>query len=210
LVRRRRIVINEERPMTQPIGAIVKLQVQVRSLKVPGPRFRAYDPAGLVDLPRLTLSEGGVAGFDSAGNALPDVHHRDHPSGKYRGENPISIGFTSHYRAMRERFGGHLVDGIAGENILIESDRMWRDFELAEGIVLETASGERLRLEQVIVATPCVEFARWALRYPEEERPDASVEEAVRFLNDGMRGFYATYSGPEAPLAVGERAVLGG
>src|SRR4051794_39648303 len=119
------------------IGPIVKLSVQVRSLKVPGPRFRAYDPAGLVEVPRLTLTDAGVVGEDAAGTTLADVHHRDHPAGKYRGENPISIGFTSHYEVMRERFGAHVVDGIAGENILIGTDRVWTEDELAAGVAIE-------------------------------------------------------------------------
>ncbi len=196
--------------MTQPIGTIVRLQVQVRSLKVQGPHFRAFDPAGLVEVSRLTLTDGGVVGLDTSGQVVGDVHHRDHPASKYRVENAVSIGFTSHYRAMRERFGAHLVDGIAGENILIDSDRTWQAEALAAGLELELEGGKRIRLESVIVATPCVEFSRWALRYPEDQRPDASVSDAVRFLNDGMRGFYATFAGPNAIVSPGDRVRVGG
>ena len=114
------------------------------------------------------------------------------------GENGISLGFTTHYLAMRQRFGQHLCDGIAGENILIEVDRQFPLEDLAGGVVVEGASGRRLELRPVIVAAPCVEFARYALRFPDDNRPDATVTEALRFLDAGLRGFYATYTGEPA------------
>ena len=96
---------------------------------------------------------------------------------------------------MRQRFGQHLTDGIAGENILIEADRQFQEDELAAGVVVEGTNGRRLALRPVIVASPCVEFSRYALKFPEGARPDATVTEALRFLDAGMRGFYATYEG---------------
>lgn len=45
----------------------------------------------------------------------------------------------------------------------------------------------------------------YALRFPASERPDETVTEAVRFLNDGMRGYYASYRGPAARIALGDR-----
>jgi hypothetical protein len=58
------------------------------------------------------------------------------------------------------------------------------------------------------VAAPCVEFARYALKFPEGARPDASVTEALRFLGAGMRGFYTTYTGEPAVVEVGARVFL--
>jgi hypothetical protein len=157
----------------------------------------------------MRVSPGGVVGLLGNGETILDVHHRDHPSSKNRGgENGISLGFTAHYLAMRQRFGQHLHDGIAGENILIEVNREIPADDLSSGIVLEGSDGRRLDLLPVIVAAPCVEFARYALKFPDDARPDATVTEAVRFLDEGMRGFYATYSGAPAVVEVGARLFL--
>lgn len=185
------------------IGRIVRVQVQDRSLKVPGPRFRAYDPAGIVRVAALELDEGGATGIAAGGTRVHDVHHRDHPASKFRGDNGLSIGFTSHYGTMRAMFPGGIDDGQAGENLLVETDRTWSGEDLALGLVALTADGP-VRLERVIVADPCVEFARWLLDYPPEERPDASVGAAVAFLADGVRGFYAAWGGGPARIAEGD------
>lgn len=185
------------------IGRIVRLQVQTASLKVPGPRFRAYDPAGIRAVAALLLDGGGVTGLDKAGEPAPDVHHRDHPVSKFRGENGVSVGFTSHYRAMRARFPGGLADGEAGENILVETDETWSAADLAGGLEIATAAGPVV-LRSVVVADPCVEFARHLLNWPPEERPDRTVGEAVAFLGDGVRGFYAELAGGPARIVVGD------
>jgi hypothetical protein len=191
------------------IGTIVRLQVQESSLKV-GDKPRRYDPAPLRSVPAISLSAAGVVGLAENGGTIVDVHHHDHPASKNRGgENGISLGFTPHYLAMRQRFGQHLVDGIAGENILIAVDRRFQEEDLADGVVVEGADGGRLKLRQVIVAAPCVEFSRYALKFPDGARPDASVTEALRFLDAGMRGFYATYAGEPAVVEVGARVLLG-
>jgi hypothetical protein len=191
------------------IGRIVLAQVQVRSLKVPGPRFRAYDPAGIVPVAALRLDDGGVAGIGRDGAVIPDVHHRDHSESKHRGDNGVCIGFTSHYDVMRARFPGGLEDGIAGENLLVETDRTWSAADLAGGLVVRTAAGPVV-LQSVIVADPCVEFARFVIDYPPMERPDATVADAVRFLGDGVRGFYAALDGDDATIAVGDVVELAG
>jgi hypothetical protein len=190
------------------IGTIVRLQVQESSLKV-GDKPRRYDPAPLRSVPAISLSPAGVVGLVEDGETIVDVHHHDHPASKNRGgENGISLGFTPHYLAMRQRFGQHLADGIAGENILIAVDQRFQEEDLASGVVIEGADGRRLELRQVIVAAPCVEFSRYALKFPDGARPDATVTEALRFLDAGMRGFYATYAGEPAVVAVGARVLL--
>ena len=191
------------------IGSIVRLQVQEVSLKVAGPRWRRYDPAGLRSVRVLELNDGGVRGWTDESAPLDDVHHRDHPSSKNRGgENGISVGFTSHYCAMRERFGNHLGDGIAGENILVETDALLTESELAGGIVVMTADGREIRLDRIFPAAPCVEFSRYALQFPDDARPDETVAEALRFLNDGTRGYYASYHGPTTRISLGDRVLL--
>jgi hypothetical protein len=190
------------------IGMIVRLQVQESSLKV-GDKPRRYDPAPIRSVPAISLSAAGVVGLAENGKSIVDVHHRDHPTSKNRsGENGISLGFTGHYRAMRQRFGQHLADGIAGENILIEAGRQLQVEELAAGMVVEDAGGRQLELRPVIVAAPCVEFSRYAMQFPNGARPDATVTEALRFLDAGMRGFYATYEGEPAVVEVGARVFL--
>ncbi len=190
------------------IGTIVRLQVQESSLKV-GTKPRRYDPAPLQTVPAISLSAAGVVGLAENGETILDVHHHDHPASKNRrGENGISLGFTSHYREMRQRFGQHLADGSAGENILIEADRRFQGEELAAGVVVEGAGGMLLELRPVIVAAPCVEFSRYALKFPDDARPDATVTEALRFLDAGMRGFYATYEGEPAVVEIGARVFL--
>ena len=191
----------------QVIGTVVRLQVQESSLKV-GSKPRRYDPAPIRSVPALRVSSAGVVGLTKNGEAIADVHHSEHPASKNRGgENGISLGFTGHYREMRQRFGHHLADGIAGENILIAADRQFQE-ELAGGVVVEGTDGRRLELRPVIVAAACVEFSRYALKFPDDARPDATVTEALRFLDVGMRGFYATYEGEPAVVELGARVFL--
>jgi hypothetical protein len=190
------------------IGTIVRLQVQESSLKV-GNKPRRYDPAPIQSVPALSVSAAGVVGLAEHGGTIVDVHHHYHPTSKNRGgENGISLGFTGHYLAMRRRFGQHLTDGIAGENILIEADRQFQVEELAAGVIVEGADGRLLELRPLIVAAPCVEFSRYALKFRDDARPDATVTEALRFLDAGMRGFYATYTGEPAVVEIGTRVFL--
>lgn len=192
------------------IGEIVRLQVQTESLKV-GPRTRRrYDLGGLRAVPALAIDDGGVWGITEDGERVMDVHHRDHPASKYRAAdgNGLSLGFTAHYAAMRARFGAHLTDGAAAENIIVASDRAWRADDLGDDLVIATAAGN-IHLCRVNAATPCVEFARFALDFPDEARPDRTVSEAVLFLDGGMRGFYATIKGGEARVAVGDQVSIG-
>jgi hypothetical protein len=198
----------EREAVVHAIGTVVRLQVQESSLKV-GVKPRRYDPAPLRSVPAISLSAAGVVGLAENGESIVDVHHCEHPSSKNRGgENGISLGFTGHYREMRQRFGQHLRDGIAGENILIEVDRQFQVEDLASGVVVEGADERPLELRPVIVAAPCVEFSRYALKFPDGVRPDATVTEALRFLDAGMRGFYATYECEPAVVEIGARVFL--
>ncbi len=191
------------------IGQIMRLQVQESSLKV-GERLRRwYDPAPIRAVPTLTLNENGVVGRTESGETILDVHHATHPATKNRaGSNGISFGFTSHYGAMRARFGDHLVDGIAGENILVATERMFTEYDFAVGMRIETTDGGTIDLEQIIIAEPCVEFSRHALRYPPDAPSDRAVTDALNFLREGIRGFYATCRGAPATVTIGARIYL--
>jgi hypothetical protein len=190
------------------LGRIVRLQVQQASLKV-GVSPRRYDPTPLLAVPTLRLTPEGVVGLTADGETILDVHHRDHPSSKNRGgENGLSIGFTAHYVEMRDRFGEHLADGLAAENLLVETDHVVHGDELTGGLVIVGDDGTRLPLHALLIAAPCVEFTRYALRWPDEARLDRRVTEALQFLDAGMRGYYASYSGPPAVVEVGDRVLL--
>jgi hypothetical protein len=58
----------------------------------------------------------------------------------------------------------------------------------------------------VIPAPPCVEFSKFCNRYPHDRRADTTIAETVRFLGDGLRGFYAELGSPtEAAVSVGDK-----
>lgn len=194
------------------LGEVVRLQAQAESLKVGDAGRRRYDPAPLQAVAALTLTEDGAEGWTAGGQPVPDVHHRRHPASKNRGgANGISICFLSHYRAMRNRFGDHLVDGIAAENILVDAvdgDLIVGLDDLSNGVIIEAADGQHIPLDDVVVAAPCVEFARYVLRLGEDVRPDRAVTEAVQFLHHGMRGFYATYRGPAARIELNAQVLI--
>lgn len=191
------------------IGEIVRMQVQLEPLKVGEAPRRRYEPAPITPVPALDLRPEGVEGVTEAGERLLDVHNARHPRSRNRGaENGLSIGFTSHYARMRERFGEHLTNGIAGESLLVETDETFADADLPGELAIETPDGQRVPLVRVIVAAPCVEFSRWCLRFPEEARPDLTVTAALQFLNDGLRGWYASYDGPPVRLPLGSRLLM--
>lgn len=191
------------------IGNIVRLQVQESSLKAGERPHRWYDPSPIRSVPALLVDASGAIGRTADGAAILDVHNRTHPASKNSdGVNDLSVGFTSHYVAMRARFGDHLPDGIAGENILVATDRMFTEAEFAAGIHIETAGGAHIHLEAVIVAKPCVEFSRYVLRLPLDVPSDRAVSDALNFLHKGTRGFYTTYQGTPVEIAVGARVFL--
>jgi len=187
-----------------PIGPIVRLQVQIDPLKVGDKPFQRYDPTNIQPVPALEIGPDGVVGLDPDGDAvLIDVHHRDHPLSRLRGEKGVSIGFTSHYRRMRERFGAHLTDGIAGENILVACEDTVTMDDLADGIVIGEGDGAVI-IDEWVVAAPCAPFTKFGLGLPHDRKADRTVTEALRFLDDGMRGFYGRCdAGRPAPVAVG-------
>ena len=178
----------------QLIGSVVRLQVQLSSLKLGERPWRWYDPAPLRGVPRLAIDQSGVVGWTAEGDRMDDVHHLAHPDSKNRGGNGVSVGFTSHYGAMRRRFGTHLVDGIAGENVLIATGLAGGlAFSAGEldgaALVVETDGGP-VRLERLSVAEPCVEFSRFALGDGAADAESHALKAALDFLRRGMRGYY--------------------
>jgi hypothetical protein len=191
------------------IGRIVRLQVQTASLKLGERPNRVYDPSPLREVPCLRLTPRGAAGVRD-GAPLLDVHHGDHPATKWEAGREASFGFTSHYGRMRDEYGGHLVNGCAGENVLVESTEVWtlEDLTRSAGLAFRGAeSGSLLRLANVTVAEPCVEFSRFAIRTRAPEASPQELKPVLQFLSEGTRGYVFT---PESDgeVAIGDRLVI--
>ena len=188
------------------LGRIVRLQVQTSSLKRGERPNRVYDPAPLITVKELQLTPRGAAGITEKGETVLDVHHADHPTSKYEPGREVSFGFTSHYGKMRAQYGEAVAIGCAGENILLESDRVYvlEDFS---GLAFQSgASGASARLDSVIVADPCVEFSRFSLGDPAASPQD--LKPVLQFLGDGVRGYCFTPTG-DLRLVPGDVLVAG-
>lgn len=192
----------------QLLGPIARLQVQVAPLKQ-GQRPRSwYDPSPITSVSAMRLEPGGVVGVED-GVEYGDVHHMLHALSRFRGENGISIGLTGHYRQMRERFGNFLTDGIAGESILVAAERVLTEEEVERGVVIATVNG-LVSLTAVAGAPPCVEFSRFCAGYSLDRPSDTGITETLQFLNEGMRGFYATLGDDASTpmISVGDQVYL--
>jgi hypothetical protein len=186
------------------LGSIVRLQVQRDPLKIGEKPDRRYVPDPIQPVERALVSADGMLGL-SDGREIIDVHNRRHPATRNdHGRNALSVGFTAHYRAMRERFGNHITPGCAGENILVDIHRMVRLDELVGGLVILSHGGEeRVRLSGVCVARPCKPFSGFVHQH--QIVPAESLKATLAFLDEGMRGFYCTApTNTPAPIRVGD------
>jgi len=187
------------------IGRIERLQIQRGPLKTGEKPDRVYSPAPLLAVTSLALGPDGALGLGPDGAWLVDVHNRAHPLSRHdEGRNGVSVGFTGHYAAMRERFGDRLVTGCAGENIIAATAGRIPLEDIANGLAIVAPDGrERLRLRVNQVAHPCRPFTGWALG----RRVEPEVLKAhLQFLDDGMRGYYCAAEG-SAVVVVGDRLV---
>jgi hypothetical protein len=186
------------------LGTIALLQVQRRSLTIGTGPGRYFDPAGLLVVDELYLTPGGASAPGPDGSCIVDVHNATHPFTRSRGENTLCVGFSRHYDTMRARFGEAYAFGCAAENIIVDGpDARVLPADVAGGIVIETADGPA-PLSQVIVATPCMPFAKFALR-DRDAAPEA-VKTTIQFLDQGIRGYYCAYAGPKtATLRRGDK-----
>jgi len=176
------------------LGTVVRLQVQRSRLK-PGPRgARRYDPSPLLEVDALELGPRGAWGLTSQGRVL-DVHHAEHPDSRNRRlANGLSLLPRAHYCQLRTRYGGHLVDGIAGENVLLDTDGPMTADDLAATLLLEVDGGT-VEVTGAAAAPPCVEFSRFALGRDDLEVDD-EVRAALDHLDHGERGFYLSVCSP--------------
>ena len=179
------------------LGTVVRLQVQRSRLK-PGPKGqRAYDPSPLLEVDAVEVGPRGLIAPDGA----LDVHHADHPDSRnVRLVNGLSVLTQAHYGQLRARFGAHVVDGAAGESLLLDTDGPLQEADLAGPLLLDTVGpdgmpGQALELTDGQAAPPCVEFSRWVLGRAPGSPVDEAVQDAMTFLQDGRRGFYLTAHG---------------
>ena len=172
------------------LGTVVRLQLQTGHLKPRPSGSGHYDPAPLREVEWLELSPAGCIGPQGQ----LDLHHGDHPETRnVRGVNGVSLLPSAHYDRMRARYGGHVVDGVAGENVLLSTDRPWTEQDLQGELLLEVDGGA-LTMTDPMAAPPCVEFSRWCLRRDDLELDD-EVRATLDALDHGTRGFYLRPTG---------------
>ena len=174
------------------IGRVKLVQIQPTPLKIGGRPNTYYDPSPLLVVDTLLVSPHGAIGVTAGGERITDIHHAQHQATRNSyGKNDLSVGFTSHYAAMRARFGHHITDGCAGENILVETDRPFTLTDLEKGMAIQNRdTGQIVYLAQLKVAAPCVEFSLYAANFG-MPLPAHELQEALQFLHRGRRGFYA-------------------
>jgi len=184
------------------LGTVVRLQVQRSRLKPGEKGARTYDPAPLLEVAALDVGPRGVVGVSKSGPVL-DVHHADHPDTRNRGlGNGLSLLPRAHYTRLRGTYGPHLVDGAAGESLLLDTAGPWTLTDLEGPLHLETADGELLELTGAAVAVPCVEFSRFCLAGP------GDLATVLEDLDAGTRGFYVRCAGT-GRLEAGARLLRG-
>jgi hypothetical protein len=183
----------------QQIATIAFVQIQRSPMKSGTGVDRVYQPAPLLQVENILLTDEGIFGVTAQGEQIIDVHHARHPQSRFRGDNRISFGFLSNYVAMRQRFGSHIVDGIAGENILLRTASP--NFELrASTVYLQHADdGTFTELKEVIPAPPCREFSEFCAQFP-LSAPE--LKATLQFLDSGRRGYYAEIATPDRHVMV--------
>ncbi|WP_438481829.1 hypothetical protein [Oleiharenicola lentus] len=177
------------------LGEIALLQIQRSSLTIGTGPDRYFDPAALLAVEELFLTSSGAYATAADGSCLVDIHNAAHPFTRSRGENTLCFGFSRHYDTMQEKFGAHYTFGCAAENIIIDGlDARVTHADVAAGVVIETDQG-LATLGAVIVATPCMPFAKFALR--DQDAATQSIKATIQFLDHGLRGFYCAFTGPK-------------
>ena len=182
---------------------ILQIQVQREPLKIGRAPMRTYDPISLVPVRSVRVDARGAHGVTVDGEIVVDVHHQDHPRSRDpKGRAGILFMGTGDYRALRERYGDHVVDGIAGETLLVDAPDGLASLDMPATVAVLTADGP-LQLHGVRASEPCVEFSRYCLRQPSSPVVDDAVRQALVDLDHGSRGYRAIASGP-GTIAVGD------
>ncbi len=178
----------------RPLGRVKLVQLQPNGLiidsagKTPSGYF--YDPSRLAQTDQIEITPQGIEATISEEKHVLDIHHMEHPDKEYDDDDLICIGFTSHYNAMRMKFGNHMEDGIGGENIIIEfSDEVWPN-TLNQKLGIESQDNGKIAiLELVSFAAPCVEFSQFCAQQQYEKLAPDKMKAILKFLGNGRRGF---------------------
>lgn len=176
------------------LGQVNLVQLQPKGLIIntpdKTPTGKYYDATRAVQVDSLLISPQGIEATTSQGEQLLDIHHIKHPDKKYKADDLVCIGFTSHYDAMRAHFGEHMINGSAGENIIIEySEEIWLD-DLNQKIGIENQeTSEMAVLDLVKYASPCAEFSQFCAQSQYEKVSADQMKAILTFLGNGRRGF---------------------
>lgn len=184
---------------------VIRVQVQLDHMKPGLPPHRTYRPDILRQVAELRVTEDGVVGIAADGAEYLDVHNRQHPKTRdAKGRNGISILTTGDYAALRQAYGPHVTDGIAGESLLVDyapglaRRAMPTEVSIARGATTgdgpDASVAAILTLAGVHVAKPCVEFSRYCLRRTGFDVDDA-VRQTLQDLDDGARGYKMAATG---------------
>lgn len=185
------------------LGYVKLTQLQPTGLIINTPSGEFYDPSRRVVVDSLQISPLGIESITPDGEHVLDIHHIDHPDKKYDNDDLVCIGFSSHYAAMRARFGEHMVDGVAGENIIIQAEKeIWPE-ELGQRIGFESSeTGDITFLDVVKFAAPCEEFSHFVAQSQHQRLPAAELKATLQFLGNGRRGYLLVLSDGHEPVNV--------
>ncbi len=172
------------------LGRVKLVQIQPSGLIIDTPSGGFYDVSRRVEVDRLFIAPKGISATLPEGENVLDIHHIDHPDKAYDNDDLVSVGFTSHYEAMRTRFGEHMVDGAGGENIIIEYDEeVWLE-DLGQLMEIENSeSGHKTLFDVMDFAAPCEEFSHFAANSQDARLPADELKATLQFLGKGRRGF---------------------
>lgn len=172
------------------LGQVKLVQLQPAGLIIQTPSGEYYDPTRRLEVGRLRITPEGIEAITPTGEHVLDIHHLAHPDKAYGNDDLVCIGFTSHYAAMRARFGEHMVDGVAGENIIIEyAQEVWPE-DLGQAVAIEDQeTGSLAILELVRYAAPCEEFSHFVAQSQHERLPADKLKSTLQFLGHGRRGY---------------------
>jgi hypothetical protein len=107
---------------------------------------------------------------------------------------------------MRDRYGDHVLDGIAGETMLLDAPDGLAQLTLPDVVTVSTADGP-LELRDVREADPCVEYSRFCLRQEPSPVVDDAVRRALDDLDHGARG-YRSVAATAATIRVGDLVTI--
>lgn len=175
--------------------SVVRLQVQRSPLKAGTAPRRWYEPSLLQQVRALQLTEDGAIGITDNGEQILDVHNRQHPQTRDpKGRAGVTVMAVGDYQQLRARYGDHLVDGIAGESILVDAEPGLAGGRHPESVQLH-CTNRSVALEDFRVANPCVEFTRFCLQLPPDSAVDSHLRDTLAALGGGARGYRARVAG---------------